>query len=64
MNTQAEKNVTTLSPLILTNSPLQDVPNFKEKEILPIKELELGAWVVQLVKHLTLDFSSGHDLSL
>jgi len=21
-----------------------------------------GAWVVQLVKHCTLDFSSGHDL--
>ena len=22
----------------------------------------MGAWVAQLVKHLTLDFGSGHDL--
>ena len=23
-----------------------------------------GTWVAQLVKHLTLDFSSGHDLKV
>ena len=26
------------------------------------KELPWGAWVAELIKHLTLDFSSGHDL--
>ena len=27
-----------------------------------IKQLVWGTWVAQLVKHLTLDFSLGHDL--
>ena len=27
------------------------------------RKAEWGAWVTQSVKHLTLDFSSGHDLT-
>ena len=30
----------------------------------PKKNKFQGAWVVQLVKHLTLGFSSGHDLKV
>ena len=28
------------------------------------KKTHKGAWVAQLVKHLTLDFDSGHDLMI
>ena len=31
-------------------------------QFLVFKNTNWGAWVVQLVKHLTLDFSSGNDL--
>ena len=31
-------------------------------EIMLLKDCTRGAWVARLVKRLTLDFSSGHDL--
>ena len=36
------------------------------RKVLPtilFKNASLGAWVVQLVEHLALDFGSGHDLT-
>ena len=29
-----------------------------------LQEILRGAWMAQLVKHLTLDFGSGHDLTV
>ena len=39
-------------------------PHNIHSPVLPYKENPKGTWVSQWVKHKTLDFSSGHDLTI
>ena len=40
------------------------LPKSRSFDLIALKCNLWGAWVAQLVKHLTLDISSGHDLTV